>query len=397
MPARTRIRLDPLPLGGFGRVTFQGVQSAYTETTPAQSTTYPVMLRRCEDVVNSRKTDNPLDIRHEYRIIEPLNGFLVAGSFTRQFKEHIPGITKIAIGTNASISLQLPSVGTVATAALARSNPSKPAISMPNFLYELKDLPGMIRDIGNLKRQLNNVVVKGPQRVNAKNSANHFLAYQMGWRPLINDLKKLLTFQADVDKKIRELENLYNNGGLQRKVRSPGWVASGEDIIFSNTPMESVITTDIRCRVTRFTTAERWATVRWYPRYRPDHRYSSKELARLARRLVFGVNGISAKQVWDAIPWTWLIGWFSNVDEYLQAHSNTIPLIHSRPCVMTHTKSTYSWTRLDSTSWCTGGNAVGGVETKVRTTSSGTLSAAIPFLNGRQISILGALAIQRKR
>jgi len=120
-------------------------------------------------------------------------------------------------------------------------------------------------------------------------------------------------------------------------------------------------------------------------------------MAKLARDLTFGMNAITAKQIWDAIPWTWLIGWFSNADEFLQAHSNAIPLVHSTPCIMTHAITKTSWIRTDTNTVYEGGYGDAAYETKTRVMNGGTLSASIPFLNGRQLSILAALAIQRKR
>lgn len=253
----------------------------------------------------------------------------------------------------------------------------------------------MIRDIGRLKLQLANIRRKGVQQVTPRNAANHLLSYQMGWSPLIGDLRKLLSFQSSVDKKMRELQNLYSGDGIQRRVRSPAWkaVLSSE----TNSTVESQLGVSISCKRRRTTTVERWATVRWYPTALPDPRFSSDKMARLARDLTFGLHGISPKQVWDAIPWTWLVGWFSNADDFIQAHHNSIPLRHSTPCIMTHRATTYDWSRNPGNEDFIGGYGRAYLDRKERTTSAGTLSASIPFLNGRQISILSALAIQRKR
>ncbi|UJQ85062.1 MAG: putative maturation protein [Alehxovirus fundenecus] len=355
---------------------------------------YPLESNQCIDEVNKFDQDNALTIQQESRNVSRLNGGEFMGtSNERYFVNYYPNWIKSSMSHHPGALSSIPSVGTVATAVLARSNPSKPYVSVPNFLYELKDLPGMIRDIGRLRLQARNLGSAGLQGIHPKVAANHYLAYQMGWKPLISDLRRLLDFQAKVDKKLHELENLYNKGGLQRRVRSPEWEAQSG----SRTRQSSTAIISISAEEQVLTKVERWGTVRWYPANRPDSRYSSKELAALARRLTFGLNGISAKQVWDAIPWTWLIGWFSNVDEFLQAHSNTIPLVHSTPCIMTKQSTTFDWSRRDVKFHITGGEGRGFYTTKSRVISSGSLSATIPFLNGRQLSILSALIIQRKR
>jgi len=256
----------------------------------------------------------------------------------------------------------------------------------------------MIRDIGRLRIQGRNAAAKGLQGVHPKVASNHYLSYVMGWSPLISDLRKLLDFQSHVDKKARELHNLYANGGLQRRVRLDSWKHTIEDTYDSSRTIESSLGLLINCRVTDFSTVERWGTVRWYPASLPPFDLGSRDMARLARDLTFGMKGISPKQAWDAIPWSWLVSWFTNVDEFLGAHHNAIPLTHSTPCVMTKRFTRRDYVRIPGNqTWAKGGEGAHIRETKQRVTNSGSLSATIPFLNGRQFSILGALHIQRKR
>lgn len=352
----------------------------------------------CSDTIGNRDGDNLFKVELTTRTWEPLTGSVGAEQLSnyKYYKNFLPAWAYSSESHNPGPLSSIPSVGTVALATLARSNPSRPAVSIPNFIYELKDLPKMIRDIGNFKRQLANIRAKGVQQVTPKNAASHLLSYQMGWRPLISDLRKLLSFQADVNKKYIELQNLYNKGGIQRRVRNPSWTAT--QTLEGNVTIESGLGDLIRCRRTGSTTVERWGTVRWKPSSLPKGGTSDQALAKLARDLTFGMNGISAKQLWDAIPWTWLIGWFSNCDEFFQAHFNTIPLSHSTPCVMTKRVTRADYTRLPGNHpQYTGGNGTVIFSTKERTVNGGSLSATIPFLNGRQLSILGALAIQRKR
>jgi len=396
--ARTRLISLPLAVTGYAHK-HTSLTDTHLTWTDLEKSIYPYESHKCIDEVNKRDNDNPLTITFEGRLFVPLNGRVdTSPTSYYEFVDWVPKNMAVSLGHGLAVPSMIPSVGTVATSVLARSNPSRPSLSLPNFLYELKDLPGMIRDIGNLKRQAHNIRMKGVSvGTNSTNAANHLLSYQMGWRPLISDLRKLVDFQSQVDKKMRELQNLYSNGGLQRRVRSPEWQASADEILHSSQTAQSSITTSITHRVSRFTMIERWGTVRWIPTALPDPRFSSKKMAKLARDLTFGLHGLHPKQVWDAIPWTWLVGWFTNADEYIQAHNNSIPLRHSVPCIMTRTISKYSWVRTDSNTSILGGNGDAGYSTKERVINGGTLSASIPFLNGRQLSILGALAIQRRR
>lgn len=396
MAHRIRTRLTPMP--GGGKAYWRSGSTVIVDGTQEERSDYPAVYSMCDDFVNQRDQDNPLTIVFNSRNWIPLDADLEWGGSHWKYTKCFPLAAYLPCPAPSLSSL--PSVGTVATAVLARSNPNKPFVSVPNFLYELKDLPGMIRDIGRLRLQAANLRSKGVQRIHPKVAASHYLSYQMGWRPLISDLNKLLGFQAAVDKKLRELQALYNNGGIQRRIRSPQWKDTFQEDMGSIT-IDSGISAILNARVNRYVELERWGTVRWYPSVLPSERFDNRDLAKLARDLTFGMRGISTKQVWDAIPWSWLVSWFSNVDDFLQAHDNTVPLTHSTPCIMTKSFERRNYIREpgvdDPYTWVLGGSGANIVQVKTREMSGGSLSATIPFLNGRQFSILGALAIQRKR
>ncbi len=94
--------------------------------------------------------DHTLTIeRYDRRGIQLLDGEIFTGPTTYSRFKRWPADAQTGIFGHLATSI--PSVGEVATAVLARSNPSRADISVPNFLYELKDLPGMLKEIGALK------------------------------------------------------------------------------------------------------------------------------------------------------------------------------------------------------------------------------------------------------
>jgi hypothetical protein len=226
------------------------------------------------------------------------------------------------------------------------------------------------------------------------NLANHNLAAQMGWKPLVSDIQKLSIFQLKVEQRLRDLDALFRKGGYTRRVRSSNWTSS-----VSNGPtivtVESNLGDFIDCEKSSVTTVERWGSCRWFPANQDYNLKTTKEMTRYVHSLILGLNA-QPERLWDAIPWTWMIDWFSNVGDYMAANANTVPAYSSTPCVMTRTKTVTTWRRVDGFKFIyTGGEGTSVYETLSRTIHPGFLSASLPHLKASQLSILGSLAIQR--
>nr|UJQ85447.1 MAG: putative maturation protein [Leviviridae sp.] len=348
------------------------------------------LFSRCSDFVGQRTADHALTIDHyDNRGFNPLNGRLEQGGGSYiEFRNCLP---TAAAGTIPShIASSIPSVGARALTLRARTNPSREEVSIPNFIHELKDLPGMYRDILHFKTKLTR-----PKNVdNAKSVANYHLSIQMGWLPMISDIRKMLHFQAAADRRILELQRLYSSRGLKRRLK----LYDDHKVESTTIVADSSLGTFITVRKDIVTRTRSWGTIRWVPTSVPRD-IGHQALGRTARKLVFGTNhiGFDAVQAWNALPWTWLIDWFANFDDFLEAHRNDIPAAPDRPAnIMTLTETYELWTRTDTlTQVIKGGDGMRQLITKQRDLSTGSLSVTLPFLNGRQWSILGALALQR--
>ncbi len=343
----------------------------------------------CDDSTGS-SSDHPLKIVHEdYSSVVPLNGRIEDGTI---YWEYLNWYPDAALGTLAHLTTSTPSTASDITKALALSNPSRATVSIPNFIYELKDLPGMYKDILYLKSQFYNL--KNLPRYNPKVGANWFLAIKFGWIPLFNDIRRMLSFQISVDRKLNELERLYSNGGLKRRIKHG--LGSDHRESTSFVVMDTRLGGTPTCKLQRTTSVERWATVRWKPTKLPKA-HTPEDMRKLARRLVFGLDSLSAVQVWNAVPWSWLTDWFTNVGDFLQAHDNTVPAAPGPVNLMTRTESKYLWTRTGTFAKWSGGEGSATLKTLERTQGNASLAASLPLLSGGQLSILGALALQRMR
>lgn len=385
--ARTRLSAFHYPGGGTAT---RQIPPNSPLTSFDNSSSFYSSYHNCVDENHSPGIDHALSIDHYTRHLNPLNGidYGVGGEYA-QYANFYP---QNMLLYPSHLSFSLPTEAASATTTLARTNPNRADVQTLVFLYELKDLPGMIREIGDYKLKIKNFGKS--EHGTSKSLANFHLSLVMGWSPLISDIRKLLTFQSHVDRRIKELKSLQSNGGLHRSIKH----GLGEANVFQSSivSIETSLGRTIRSRKDVMTTARRWATVRWTPTSVPSDRYTSRELNQLARSLVYGTH-LGLKDVWDALPWTWLVDWFTNVGDYLEANRNTVPVVASQVNVMTQTTTTVSWSRVDAYKAFAGGDGTDEYTTKRRTLQSGAIQSNFQFLTERQLSILSSLAVQRLR
>ena len=136
-----------------------------------------------------------------------------------------------------------------------------------------------------------------------------------------------------------------------------------------------------------------WASVEWRPKDLPPT--ASRHPTDLeVLRATFGLD-VTLATIWEALPWSWLIDYFTTMGDYLGAHRNTVPASYDRICVMQHQRTESVYTMNSSTFGGTWGGATEVYEFKRRTRHSNLLlpTAYLPMLGLGQLSILGSLAI----
>jgi hypothetical protein len=275
----------------------------------------------------------------------------------------------------------LPNDTATITDVMARTNPSKPEVSLPILIGELKDIPAML-------------LAKGKRFIDgAPNSSA--VNYNFGWAPLISDLKKMADFTAHVDKRLNELRGLHSQKGLSRSrnVFSERFLGQGSPTTFQSAWGYSAggyVTTDHKAR--------KWGSVRWIPNV--PFKGTDGELASLARHLVHGWDispGAVAATIWELLPWSWFIDYFSNVGDYLSSNRNGANAIASMGCVMTHrvTMREQIITSSSSNGIFTPGRHR--VEEKTRSQATAGITATIPFLSVGQLVTMSSLAQSLRR
>jgi len=273
---------------------------------------------------------------------------------------------------------------------VARTNPNRPVLTPLTLMQDFIEIPGALRDLGKL-------LTKPAKSLGPKDLANQYLALQFGWLPLVEDVRQLLDLQSYTLRRVRELNKLYSGPGLRRSKITFG----EENTSTPGTTRISVATgawVDLQWDVSVH--KKMWGSIHWKPSTVPVYLPSDRELNRLARRIVLGLTpeGL-AKGAWDIIPWTWLIGYFTNVGKSMLAAANTVPCYHSNMCIMSETKVTVSPKSSLPVNCAENSVATGGSASYVSKTRQ--LSTVVspgfnmPFLDVFRLSILGSLTVQR--
>lgn len=257
-------------------------------------------------------------------------------------------------------------------------NPSKPHVDLPISFVELRELPQLMRSFG------------GPL---LRRFSNAYLGAEFGIKPFINDIYSLMDFTVAVEQRIKRLERLVKYGYDIKKTqyRTDYWRGNPSEVWVNslNFGVKAIERPSAKRKI--------WGYSKWVPT-NPFTFRSDIELAEKARRLVLGLNNVSFASLWNAIPWTWLIDWFSNVGDVLETHRNS----HEIHCAgiflcVEQTKYLRSAMSFSESSGVRMSPFVSEVVQKYRTVAPVFPSLTAPILDGRQLGILSAIGIQRYR
>lgn len=268
-----------------------------------------------------------------------------------------------------------PGNGEAATELLMKTNPSRPVVSLPNFIWELREIPQLLRKEGD------DAISK---------AASYNLKYNFGIAPLVSDLGKLLSFSDSVSQREKELEALFTSG-LRRKrqlFQGTGTYYDDWDTVHS----EGV---QLHYSIDKTTKETVWGYVEWKPNILPPK--TADEMRALARQAVLGLT-LDFSVAWEMIPWSWLIDWCSNVGDFLIARRNIIDCSPHNVTIMRkqETEILCKPDPNDKEIVPFMKDVKQSHVTKSRYPSSPSLSADLPYLSMKQMSILGSIGVLRR-
>lgn len=275
---------------------------------------------------------------------------------------------------------------------IAGTNPSRPVITPPSVIQDIITLPRLLKETGSLIR-------KPKKLMSAKEAANAHLAARFGWAPMIEDLIKVIGLQKTILKRVKELNNLYSGTGLKRRLKFANDTATTKQVSTRAMYGGGSISVDVHTVVRK----DQWGTITWKPTAPPPFHPDDESKNRFAMKLALGltVEGM-AKGGWDVIPWTWLLGWFTNIGKYTLYYSNTVPATHSGACLMNRVVRT-SFPGLvkvvGSDVYMLEPSGTYVTAWRNRQIGSGPVLPGLnmPFLDMSRLSVLASLFVQRMR
>lgn len=359
------------------------------------------------DEVGEWSEDNPFHSYFYRRSYPLLNGTSPDGS--RVFSnfpidgQHVP--------QSPESPFAHPAWDAIALDAAARTNPNKPAICLPAFLGELKDLPDLLRSVPEVLRAAGGKYIAGAPRwlkpkgrktgpIQDLASAN--LGYQFGWRPFVSDLLQLLDAQRALQAALDVIAQLLAGKSIKRRSYYPLKTAyQDHGTLYTNT-----IGVTTRHKKETVWYCREWVTTRWSATSATMlyaiPKSSSGQIA-LGLRMAYGLTNFGLfASAWELLPWSWLIDWFWNLGKWLSANQNFLRLSLDSICWCRTTSSITTFTLVEGP--YAGVTLVGDYSTasslKERHPVNPALALlpprpSLPALTSGQMSILGSLLAMR--
>jgi len=260
--------------------------------------------------------------------------------------------------------------------ALARTNPNRPYVDVVQNVLEAGDIPRVLKVAGeNLIEKL----------------AENYLRYQFGIKPLIKDVVRTINFADAFDRRLKEITRLKKSGGVRKTVDLDSLSNSQ---VNSNVTLMSQGGIVIRDTYTTIGQRKIRAHVRWLPGV--DYsRFSQGDMSRMAMRSIFGLEA-NLSGLWEGLPWSWLIDWYTNIGSLLMQTRNLVPVSLQNLSLMretTSTSATHEWK--DQYRVCSPALII--KTRKERYSASATLDAHLPLLEAGQMGILASLLVMKHK
>jgi len=302
------------------------------------------------------------------------------------------------------------------------AKPAPPLMGGLNALYELKDLPGMVKQAFEHVRPFVDWAEHVPSKywsdvrngVSLSSVSDFNLAVAFGWLPLLGDVHSMYETQRKMASAVEQL--LRDNGRpVRRTFTSEKHSSSSESVLaqgfqpHAGDTLNPIFITQAygggNWELSQHETVRTWFSGKfryWLPE---KGQMSNDEWTASLRSRLMG-SRVTPSTIYKAIPWSWLIDWFGNVGDNIANLDTNVAdrLINDYAFVMRHRESfnrmsvTHRFRGMDGRFSEARAVTESGWVHKARTPASPFgFGIKIPDLSSFQLTILGSLKGSRTR
>lgn len=261
------------------------------------------LWQRVDDTYKKTRRDDgtwpPSGLRIQtvsYSKVGAINGTSFGGNFVHQDATLAPG----AYSVGSSNFPTEPSVAELRARLLASSNPFRYVVSAPVLIFELLEAVS---------------ILKFSAKTLASFLGSAYLKYKFEYATLESDIKSLAKITETIEQRIHEFNSLVKKGGLRRKIHL---FSDSHSTSESNKIMWSTFGLTIRGDVKSTYKTKIWGTVRWRPKKKDLIPTEKLEVFNLAVRQVFDLEAPDAATIWEVIPFSWAIDYFTTLGDTLK-------------------------------------------------------------------------------
>lgn len=270
--------------------------------------------------------------------------------------------------------------------------PERPLVNTITNLLEIREIPRMLLHAGDLLHRLRRPLTLTEPGVIASTT----LAYQFGWAPLVQDLRRVVDFGHLVSRRLQEIGALNSGKEIRKKVQ----LGSTNGSYRSSLIVHSVASCLIQPSIYTSWSVKAWGTIHW--KLADLNRLGKQPTWWWAFRSVYGLSAAEIPiQIWKSLPWSWMIDWFTGFSDALEVSKNLITYSPSRINRMHTIVQSYQYEKLQPSSnrKFSGGTRVRIVKNRLPLSIGGVtgLRLRVPFMDTFKLSVLSALTVVKLR
>lgn len=205
------------------------------------------------------------------------------------------------------------------TEALSKVQDTGPIVDIPLNIAELKDIPRTLRTL------FRTAIRKGkiPEDI-----ADAHLTNQFGIQPLVSTAIDLLSLQRSIADRMRRHRRKYRTHRARGRLNTPAsydWTAWWNPVVDTYVPKLGY---SWKADVSRSTASEQWYSAKIEPQV------SLPDILAESAANPTGIGNASLATMWNLIPWSFLVDYFTNLGDALELIGNRMPYRVTELCLM---------------------------------------------------------------